>query len=84
VTVSPFLRLVLAGVLALSLTACGRKGALDPPPRTSAQQAPAQPEPGQPAQPGQAGQTGLTEDEHGNPVVSQGRKKPFPLDAILN
>ena len=80
-TVSPFLRLVLAGVLALSLTACGRKGALDPPPRTSAQQAPAQPEPGQP---GQAGQTGLTEDEHGNPIVSQGQKKPFPLDAILN
>lgn len=82
VTVSPFLRLVLVGMVALSLGGCGRKGALDPPPRTSAQQAPAQPgDPGQPAQPGQAG---MTEDEYGNPVVSQGRKRSFPLDAILN
>jgi predicted small lipoprotein YifL len=83
VTASPFLRLALVGVLALSISGCGRKGALDPPPRASAQQAPGQ-EPGQPAQPGQPGQAGLTEDEYGNPVVSQGRKKPFLLDAILN
>jgi predicted small lipoprotein YifL len=77
VTASPFLRLALVGVLALSISGCGRKGALDPPPRASAQQAPGQ-------EPGQPGQAGLTEDEYGNPVVSQGRKKPFLLDAILN
>jgi predicted small lipoprotein YifL len=88
VTATALLRLVLVGALAVSISGCGRKGPLDPPPRASAQQAPGQPvEPGQPAQPGQPGQpgqAGLTEDEYGNPVVSQGRKKPFLLDAILN
>lgn len=74
VTVRPFLHLALIGVLALPVSACGRKGGLDPPPRTSAQPAP--------GQPGQA--PAMAEDEHGNPIVSQGQKKPFPLDAILN
>lgn len=79
VTASPFLHLVLVGMVALSLAGCGRKGALDPPPRTSAQQAP-----GQPGAPAQSEAPAMTEDEFGNPIVSQGRKRPFPLDAILN
>jgi predicted small lipoprotein YifL len=99
VTVSSFLHLALIGVLALSISGCGRKGALDPPPGSSAQQGvpqmqtdyrrapvdPANPsQPLEPGQPGQGGQLGLTEDEYGNPVVSRGRKKPFLLDPILN
>lgn len=71
------LRLALIGVIAVSfvLSACGRKGALDPPPRTASQAVP----PGQPSPTGDP-----NEDEFGNPVVSKGQKKGFPLDAILN
>jgi predicted small lipoprotein YifL len=78
VTAFPFFRLALVGVLAISfaLTACGRIGPLDPPPRASA--APASDRQPQ-AQPAEA-----AEDENGHPVLPQGRKTRFPLDWLLN
>jgi predicted small lipoprotein YifL len=83
----PF-RLALIGALAISfaLSACGRKGPLDPPPRASAQ--PAEP---QPAQPGpQQPQWGLfgnpvtAEEQQGLPPEPKGQKKGFLLDWLLN
>jgi predicted small lipoprotein YifL len=77
VTAFPCLRLAMIGALALSfaLTACGRKGALDPPPRSSAA-------PVSDQQQAQSGEP--TEDEFGNPVQPKGQKKSFPLDVLLN
>ena len=78
VTAFPSFRLAVIGVLALSfaLTACGRKGPLDPPPRASA--APAS------DQPAQVQSAEAAEDENGLPVLPQGRKTRFPLDWLLN
>jgi len=105
VTASPFLRLAVLGVVALSIAGCGRKGALDPPPGVTQQQQVGVPQmesrrsssnvapiPGTAVNPGEFGpprqqpaqSAEPTEDEHGNPIVSQGRKKPFLLDPILN
>jgi predicted small lipoprotein YifL len=77
VTAFPFFRLAVIGALALSfaLTACGRKGALDAPPRSSAA-------PVSDQQQAQSGEP--TEDEFGNPAVPRGQKKSFPLDVLLN
>ena len=77
VTAFPFFRLAVIGVLALSfaLSACGRKGPLDPPPRASAAPRSDQQQ-AQSAEP--------TEDEFGNPVLPKGQKKAFPLDVLLN
>jgi predicted small lipoprotein YifL len=77
VTAFPFSRLAVIGVLALSfaLTACGRRGALNPPPRSSAA-------PVSDQQQAQSGEP--TEDEFGNPVQPRGQKKAFPLDVLLN
>ena len=79
-TAFPVFRLAAIGALALSfaLTACGRRGPLDPPPRAAAQSAPQQ---------GQQQQTSAAEpaeDEDGNPIVPRGDKKRFPLDWLLN
>ena len=73
----PF-RLALIGVVAVSfaLSACGRKGGLDPPPR--AQAAPQQGQEQQPVS------TENAEDEFGNPASVKGQKKRFPLDVLLN
>ncbi len=79
-TAFPCLRLAAIGVLALSfaLAACGRKGALDPPPRSSAQ--PPVSGPAQQALPGEP-----TEDEAAIRSQPQGsRRKRFPLDVLLN
>jgi predicted small lipoprotein YifL len=72
-------RLAVIGVLALSfaLSACGRKGPLDPPPR-------AQAVPVQPAVPGAPPPPGERLDEYGNPVDVRGNRKSFPLDFLLN
>jgi predicted small lipoprotein YifL len=80
VTAFPFLRLAVIGALALSfaLTACGRRGPLDPPPRATAQSVPQQ------GQPQQTTAAEPAEDEEGNPIVPRGDKKRFPLDWLLN
>jgi predicted small lipoprotein YifL len=82
VTAFPPLRLAVIGALALSfaLSGCGRKGALDPPPRSVAQPA------GQQTQqdPSQRAAAEPTEDEFGDPRVPAGQKKRFPLDGLLN
>jgi predicted small lipoprotein YifL len=71
------LRLAVIGALAMSfaLTACGRKGALDLPPRSAAQPA---------SQPQQQAAAEPTEDEDGNMVLPRGQKKGFLLDWLLN
>ena len=73
----------VALVLAATLSACGRKGPLDPPPASSAvQQGPVEePAPASGAQP-TAAQTGY--DEQGRPVAPRGQRKPFLLDWLLN
>jgi predicted small lipoprotein YifL len=70
-------RFALIGALALSLavSACGRKGPLDPPPR-------AQAVPDAPGAPPQ--QQAETFDEHGNPVDVRSNRKSFFLDFLLN
>ena len=72
-------RMAVAGTIAVSftLTACGRKGPLDAPPRAQAQAQPA-PQPGAP--PNQA----EVEDEFGNPPEPKGQRKGFLLDWLLN
>ncbi len=70
-------RLAVIGALALSfaVSACGRKGPLDPPPR-------AQAVPVDPGAPGAPPAERL--DEHGNPAEVRGNRKSFPLDFLLN
>jgi predicted small lipoprotein YifL len=88
-----FVRLAAMGVLAMSLalTACGRKGPLDPPPRASAQpagqqQAAAAPEQQAAERPGPSnwplGQPDAPDDLTAH--TPQGQKKPFFLDWLLN
>jgi predicted small lipoprotein YifL len=77
VTSTSALRFAAIGLIVLSflLTACGRRGPLDPPPRPSAA----------PASDQQQVQSGEpTEDEFGNPAAPRGQKKSFPLDVLLN
>lgn len=70
-----FARIALATVLvaALGVSACGRKGPLDPPP--GAQAAPGA-APGQPQE--------LVYDRAGNPLPPKGEKKSFLFDFLLN
>jgi predicted small lipoprotein YifL len=76
--ISPRAALV-AGLLLLSLTACGRRGALEPPPDPSAPQAPAQAE---------AAEAGTLPSPVGTPRSKPNRgytipNKPFILDPLL-
>ena len=81
------LRLALAGALvaSLGLTACGRKGPLDPPPGASIENEPQANLPNlmstsrPPAAANQA-----TESPNGQPVAPKGPKKQIPLDVLLN
>lgn len=70
----PYLRLALIGALAaaLGLTACGRKGALDPPPGASIQG----------DQTTAGGQPVM--GTNGSPRAPIGPKKHIPLDNLLN
>jgi len=87
-----FVRLAAIGVLAMSLalTACGRKGPLDPPPRASAQPAgqqqaaapPADPATAQPRANWPLGQPDAPDDFAAN--APQGQKKSFFMDWLLN
>jgi predicted small lipoprotein YifL len=87
-----FVRLAAIGVLAMSLalTACGRKGPLDPPPRASAQPAGQQQAAEQPADPAvRQAQSGWPLGQPDAPDdltahTPQGQKKPFFLDWLLN
>ena len=61
---------VLAALLALGLTlsACGRKGPLDPPPGAAVG----------------PGGTLIELDQEGRPLAPPGQKKRIPLDALLD
>jgi predicted small lipoprotein YifL len=73
--VSSFVRILplLAGVLALGLFGCGRKGPLDLPPSAAINQPP-------PA----AGAEPAAVDPDGRPVAPAGTKKSLPIDWLLN
>jgi predicted small lipoprotein YifL len=89
----PYLRLALVGALAVSLglAACGRKGALDPPPGASLEGVP---QPNMPnlisSNPGTAPIGGQVKDNNpgvgpdGQPLAPTGPKKRIPLDVLLN
>ena len=75
VTAFPVFRLaVVALAISLALSACGRRGPLDPPPRAAAQANPQQ----------QPSSAESTEDDNGNPVMPAAQKKRFFLDFLLN
>jgi predicted small lipoprotein YifL len=73
----PFIRLAMIGALAaaLGLTACGRKGPLDPPPAASlaGNKSAAQSSGGPPVL-----------DRQGRPTAPPGPNKRIPLDVLLN
>ncbi len=73
----PRLALIAALVASLGLTACGRKGPLDPPPGASLagdQTAPA----------GDARYGPPVRGPDGKPLAPVGPNKPIPLDVLLN
>jgi predicted small lipoprotein YifL len=73
----PKLALIAALVASLGLTACGRKGPLDPPPGASLagdQTAPA----------GDARYGPPVRGPDGKPLAPAGPNKPIPLDVLLN
>ncbi len=75
----PFTRTVLvAGLLVLSLSACGRRGALEPPPDPSAPQAQQQAPEGQATLPSPVG-TPRSRARQGYDIPT----KPFILDPLL-
>ena len=59
---------VLAALLAPGLSACGRKGPLDPPPASLAGQQPST----------------LEIDAEGRPIAPPGEKKRLPIDWLLD
>jgi predicted small lipoprotein YifL len=93
----PIVVLGMAAVAALSLSACGRNGALEMPPGPAFEPAPATlggpppgpvaadtsgAPPGAPLPPQDTiARTGF--DIHGNPAATPGQKKPFLLDPLL-
>ena len=87
----PVFRLALIGALVASfgLTACGRKGPLDPPPGASLageQQATPNPMSNPIASPigGQSKDSNTALGPNGLPLSPQGPKKHIPLDDLLN
>jgi predicted small lipoprotein YifL len=77
----PAARLALAGIVVLSLAACGRRGALEPPPDPSAQKKEEAAE--QPAEPTVPSVIG-TPSRSANPRTPYEKpKRPFILDPIL-
>jgi predicted small lipoprotein YifL len=75
-----YLRLALIGVVAasLALSACGRKGPLDPPPGASLTGDKAAPADSKSAS------THLRTGSRGQPIAPRGPNKRIPLDALLN
>ena len=89
----PFLRLALIGALAasLGLTACGRKGPLDPPPGASIDGVPQANMPGLMSDKGRSTPIGgYSSDGHpgvgpdGQPLAPKGPEKKIFLDPLLN
>lgn len=76
----PLVRFALLAALAaaLGLTACGRKGPLDPPPAASATGETDSAAAKQPAS------TQVTIDSDGRPRAAPGPKRHIPLDVLLN
>ena len=67
----PFVRIVAVAallVLGLTLSACGRKGPLDPPPGAAVG----------------PGGTLIELDQEGRPLAPPGQKKRIPLDVLLD
>ncbi len=87
----PFLGLALIAALmaSLGLAACGRKGALDPPPGaslTGEQSAASSPMANPITSPigGQAKNDNTGMDASGHALAPKGQKKQIPLDVLLN
>ncbi len=88
----PFLRLALIGMLAVSfgLAACGRKGALDPPPSASLAGEPQASTPNPLSSPiaspigGQVKEDNVGVGKDGHAMAPNGPKKQIPLDVLLN
>jgi predicted small lipoprotein YifL len=86
----PLFRLALVGVAvaSLGLTACGRKGPLDPPPGASMANEPQANNPGLmnpiTATPAPTGSSTLEIGPSGQPLAPKGVKKTIPLDVLLN
>jgi predicted small lipoprotein YifL len=84
------LAVVGAVVAALALTACGRKGPLDPPPSASATGEPAPQQSGlvapmvSPIGGGQPASGPAALGPDGRPVAPKGQNRPFVLDGLLN
>jgi len=79
-------RLVLAGALvaSLGLAACGRKGALEPPPGASLDGEPQPNMPGMITTPAPATPAQSADNPDGQPAAPKGPKKKIPLDVLLN
>ena len=83
--------IVFVAAIALSLTSCGRRGPLEPPPGAAVSNAPLTGTPGDyeaPANPGElAGQNTATSSGAGAPAVAKQppphAPKPFLLDPLL-
>ena len=67
------LPLLVAGILLLALTGCGRKGPLDLPPSAAINQPP-----------GSAAAEAPAMGPDGRPVAPAGTKRPLPIDWLLN
>ena len=78
-------RIATVGALAaaLALGACGRKGALDPPPGSS-MQAPASTQSGTGEVSGQAGAQATEFGQDGKPIAPRGQKKRLPGDFLID
>ena len=84
------LRLAAIGAVALALSACGRKGPLDPPPGAAAPSQPQAQTPGLMSPVGAApigappssGNSGFS--SNGRAQAPRGEKKSIPLDVLLN
>jgi predicted small lipoprotein YifL len=74
--------LIFAGLVALTLGGCGRKGPLDLPPTAASAQTPVAPD----TEAERAREPGVFNPTYGSdsaPAAAQGRKKSFVLDPLL-
>ena len=74
----------VVGALALTLGACGRKGALDPPPGGYALEQTTTTTPVSPRGERLAPRTGPAYDENGRPIAPAGPKRRTPADWLLD